>query len=164
MSSSKVPSVTAEIVRPLTNGPYKTRIANSERRGVNVVIEAGVQLTLKAGGSSVVLGPDGVSSATASMAPYTMQVYKDIDPGYGFPSIPWISPTGAWRAFQQAPALQRADRLAQRTPAHAQLLREHLFPQLVAGPVSAAEDELFELLHDAVGQNPAFVRSRVNFC
>lgn len=51
------------------------------------------------------MGPDGLSGATASMAPYTMQVYKNVDPGYGFPSIPWMSPTGAWRAFQANPLL-----------------------------------------------------------
>jgi TonB-dependent receptor len=56
------------------------------------------------------MGPDGLSGATASMAPYTMQVYKQVDPGYGFPSIPWISPTGAWRAFQANPLLyQKTD-------------------------------------------------------
>lgn len=55
------------------------------------------------------MGPDGVSP-TASMAPYTMQVYKNVDPGYGFPTIPWISPTGAWRAFQANPLLyQKTD-------------------------------------------------------
>lgn len=55
------------------------------------------------------MGPDGVSPL-ASMAPYTMQVYQNVDPGYGFPSIPWISPTGAWRAFQANPLLyQKTD-------------------------------------------------------
>jgi hypothetical protein len=41
--------------------PYPGTLNLSLKGGVNVVIEAGVQLTLKAGGSSVVLGPDGVS-------------------------------------------------------------------------------------------------------
>jgi TonB-dependent receptor len=55
------------------------------------------------------MGPAGVSP-NASMEPYTMQVYKNVDPGYGFPTIPWISPTGTWRAFQANPLLyQKTD-------------------------------------------------------
>ena len=50
------------------------------------------------------MGPDGVSP-TAPMAPYTMQVYRNVDPGYGFPSIPWISPSRAWNAFLANPLL-----------------------------------------------------------
>jgi TonB-dependent receptor len=51
------------------------------------------------------MGPDGLSGATASVAPYTMQVYKNVDPGYGFTNIPWMSPTGAWQAFLKNPLL-----------------------------------------------------------
>ncbi|MBI5381712.1 MAG: TonB-dependent receptor [Opitutae bacterium] len=51
------------------------------------------------------MGPDGVSGATASLAPYAMQVYKNVDPGYGFTNIPWLSPRVAWQAFQANPLL-----------------------------------------------------------
>ncbi len=55
------------------------------------------------------MGPDGVTP-TASVAPYTMQVYKNVDPGYGFPTIPWISPSRAWNAFLANPLLyQKTD-------------------------------------------------------
>ncbi len=50
------------------------------------------------------MGPGGTDSL-ASVAPYTMQVYKNVDPGYGFNSIPWMSPRRAWDAFLADPKL-----------------------------------------------------------
>lgn len=63
----------------------------------------------------------------------------------------------ARRAFQQAPTLQSADRLPQRTAAHAQLHGKRLFAQLVPGLVPAAQDELFQPFHDMVCQDPGVV-------
>ena len=50
------------------------------------------------------MGPDG-RTPTASFEPYVMQVYRDVDPGYGFPSPPWSSPSRAWEAFLENPLL-----------------------------------------------------------
>lgn len=50
-------------------------------------------------------GPDGVSAATAPIEPYLMQNYKNVDTGYGFPSINWMSPSRAYRAYQLNPLL-----------------------------------------------------------
>lgn len=50
-------------------------------------------------------GPDGNSQLTAPLDPYVMQVYRNVDPGYGFSNIPWMSPLRAWRAYQQNPLL-----------------------------------------------------------
>ncbi|HRE81737.1 MAG TPA: TonB-dependent receptor, partial [Opitutaceae bacterium] len=51
------------------------------------------------------MGTDGASTNTAPLDPYLMQVYRNVDPGYGFPNIPWMSPLRAWRAFQLNPLL-----------------------------------------------------------
>jgi len=54
-------------------------------------------------------GPGG-SGQAAPLDPYLMQVYKNVDPGYGFPNLPWMSPLRAWRAFQLDPLLyQKTD-------------------------------------------------------
>jgi len=50
-------------------------------------------------------GPDGVSGATAPIEPYLMQNYKNVETGYGFPSINWMSPSRAFRAYQLNPLL-----------------------------------------------------------
>ena len=50
-------------------------------------------------------GPDGNSQLTAPLAPYLMQNYRNVDPGYGFSNIPWLSPLRAWRAWQENPKL-----------------------------------------------------------
>jgi TonB-dependent receptor len=50
-------------------------------------------------------GPDGRSGATASMAPYAMQVYKDMDDHFGFHGIQWLSTRRAWEAYQSNPLL-----------------------------------------------------------
>ncbi len=63
-------------------------------------------------------GPDGNSQTTAPLDPYLMQVYKNVDPGYGFPNLPWMSPLRAWRAFELNPLLYQktdAQRAAERT-------------------------------------------------
>ena len=66
--------------------------------------------------------------------------------------------------LQAPPAFQRADRHPpQRTAANAQFLRKKLFPRLLAGLVPAAEDALFQLLNDVIGQDLAFVCSQGNF-
>ncbi len=51
------------------------------------------------------MGPDGRSGTTAPIEPYLMQVYRGVDTGYGFPSINWMSPLRAYRAFQLNPLL-----------------------------------------------------------
>jgi len=51
------------------------------------------------------MGPDGVSAATAPIEPYLMQRYKNVDTGYGMPSINWMSPSRAFRAYQLNPLL-----------------------------------------------------------
>ncbi|MFM1746777.1 MAG: hypothetical protein RLZZ188_443 [Verrucomicrobiota bacterium] len=50
-------------------------------------------------------GPDGASAATAPIEPYLMQRYRGVDTGYGMPSINWMSPSRAYRAFQINPLL-----------------------------------------------------------
>jgi TonB-dependent receptor len=50
-------------------------------------------------------GPDGASAATAPIEPYLMQRYKNVDTGYGMPSINWMSPVRAFRAYQLNPLL-----------------------------------------------------------
>jgi iron complex outermembrane receptor protein len=51
------------------------------------------------------MGPDGVSGTTASIEPYLMQRYKNVETGYGMPSINWMSPSRAFRAYQLNPLL-----------------------------------------------------------
>ena len=51
------------------------------------------------------MGPNGASAATAPIEPYLMQRYKNVDTGYGLPSINWMSPSRAYRAFQLNPLL-----------------------------------------------------------
>lgn len=51
------------------------------------------------------MGPDGRSTTTAPIEPYLMQRYKDVDTGYGMPSINWMSPSRAFRAYQLNPLL-----------------------------------------------------------
>ncbi|MBL9210522.1 MAG: TonB-dependent receptor [Opitutaceae bacterium] len=50
-------------------------------------------------------GPDGNSGATAPVSPYGMQVYRNVDSGFGFSGIQWMSPTRAYQAWQQNPRL-----------------------------------------------------------
>lgn len=50
-------------------------------------------------------GPDGQSQFTAPLDSYTMQVYRNVDPDYGFSNIPWMSPSRAFEAYQQNPLL-----------------------------------------------------------
>ena len=54
---------------------------------MNIVIEGGMQVTIKAGGSSVVLGPDGVS-ITGTM----VKINSGGSPGSGAGASP-LSPT-----------------------------------------------------------------------
>src|SRR5688500_9383197 len=51
------------------------------------------------------MGPDGASGTTASIEPYLMQRYKNVETGYGMPSINWMSPSRAFRAYQLNPLL-----------------------------------------------------------
>ncbi|MDP3071008.1 MAG: TonB-dependent receptor [Opitutaceae bacterium] len=51
------------------------------------------------------MGPNGASAATAPIEPYLMQVYRGVETGYGFPSVNWMSPLRAYRAFQLNPLL-----------------------------------------------------------
>jgi iron complex outermembrane receptor protein len=51
------------------------------------------------------MGPDGASATTASIEPYLMQRYKNVETGYGMPSINWMSPSRAFRAYQLNPLL-----------------------------------------------------------
>jgi iron complex outermembrane receptor protein len=51
------------------------------------------------------MGPNGASTTTAPIEPYLMQRYKGVDTGYGMPSINWMSPSRAFRAFQLNPLL-----------------------------------------------------------
>ena len=50
-------------------------------------------------------GPDGASTTTAPIEPYLMQRYKNVETGYGMPSINWMSPSRAFRAYQLNPLL-----------------------------------------------------------
>ena len=70
------------------------------------------------------MGPNGISP-DASVAPYTMQVYRNVDPGYGFPTIPLMSPTGAWRAYQANPLLyQKTEAQRQQVRALAEKMQQ----------------------------------------
>jgi TonB-dependent receptor len=51
------------------------------------------------------MGPDGASTTTAPIEPYLMQRYKNVETGYGMPSINWMSPSRAFRAYQLNPLL-----------------------------------------------------------
>ncbi|MES2695093.1 MAG: TonB-dependent receptor, partial [Verrucomicrobiota bacterium] len=51
------------------------------------------------------MGPNGASATTAPIEPYLMQNYKGVDTGYGVPSINWMSPSRAFRAYQLNPQL-----------------------------------------------------------
>jgi TonB-dependent receptor len=51
------------------------------------------------------MGPGGVGAATASVEPYLMQKYRNMNSDYGFYGIPWMSPLRAWRAYQLDPKL-----------------------------------------------------------
>jgi iron complex outermembrane receptor protein len=50
-------------------------------------------------------GPDGNAATIETLAPYTMQVYKNQDAYFGFKNIPWVSTSRAWSAWQANPAL-----------------------------------------------------------
>ena len=89
------------------------------------------------------MGPDGVSGATASMAPYTMQVYKNVDPGYGFTSIPWISPTGAWRAFLANPLLYQKTEAQRVTEGNTSIDNSERIDETVRAAYLQAETNLF---------------------
>lgn len=88
------------------------------------------------------MGPDGVSP-TASMAPYTMQVYKNVDPGYGFPTIPWISPTGAWRAFQANPLLYQKTEAQRVTEGNTSIDNSERIDETVRAAYIQADTNLF---------------------
>jgi len=89
------------------------------------------------------MGPDGVSGATASMAPYTMQVYKNVDPGYGFTSIPWISPTGAWRSFLANPLLYQKTEAQRVTEGNTSIDNSERIDETVRAVYLQAETNLF---------------------
>ncbi len=89
------------------------------------------------------MGPDGVSGATASMAPYTMQVYKNVDPGYGFPNIPWISPTGAWNAFLANPRLYQKTEAQRVTEGNTSIDNSERIDETVQAAYLQAETNLF---------------------
>lgn len=89
--------------------------ANVQRRltvfSFPVAVQAGVagrRQMLDMAPQSIVwtfMGPDGNSGATAPLHPYSMQVYRNQDSGYGFKNIDWISPERTWQAFQKNPLL-----------------------------------------------------------
>jgi TonB-dependent receptor len=88
-------------------------------------------------------GPDGRSGTTASMEPYVMQVYKNVDSHYGFYGIQWMSPSRAWEAYQANPLLYgktEAQRVTEGN--YAVDNSEHLDETLQAGYVQA-EAQLF---------------------
>jgi iron complex outermembrane receptor protein len=89
------------------------------------------------------MGPDGVSGATASVAPYTMQVYKNVDPGYGFTNIPWMSPTGAWRAFQQNPLLYQKTEAQRVTEGNTSVDNSERIDETVQSAYIQADTNLF---------------------
>ena len=50
-------------------------------------------------------GPDGRSGTTASLDPYIMRVYRNVDSFYGFRNVQWMSPSRAWEAYVDNPLL-----------------------------------------------------------
>ncbi len=89
------------------------------------------------------MGPNG-TTPTASVAPYTMQVYQNVDPGYGFPTIPWISPTGAWRAFQANPLLYQKTDAQRATELNSAVDASELIDETVQAAYIQAETNLFK--------------------
>ena len=88
------------------------------------------------------MGPDGVSP-TAPMAPYTMQVYRNVDPGYGFPSIPWISPSRAWNAFLANPLLYQKTEAQRVTEGNSMIDSSERIDETVKAAYVQADTNLF---------------------
>lgn len=51
------------------------------------------------------MGPGGTGAATTSVIPYASKNYRDLDNGYGFRGIDFMSPSAAYAAWQADPAL-----------------------------------------------------------
>lgn len=88
------------------------------------------------------MGPDG-ASPNASMAPYTMQVYRNVDPGYGFPTIPWISPSRAWNAFLANPRLYQKTDAQRATELNSAVDASERIDETVQSAYVQAETNLF---------------------
>ncbi len=89
------------------------------------------------------MGSDGASGATASVAPYTMQVYKDVDPGYGFPTIPWMSPSRAWNAFLANPLLYQKTEAQRVTEGNTAIDNSERIDETVRAAYIQADTNLF---------------------
>lgn len=51
------------------------------------------------------MGPGGTGAATTSVIPFASKNYRDLDNGYGFQGIAFMSPSAAYAAWQADPAL-----------------------------------------------------------
>jgi iron complex outermembrane recepter protein len=89
------------------------------------------------------MGPDGVSGTTASVAPYTMQVYKNVDPGYGFYNIPWMSPSRAWEAYLANPLLYQKTEAQRVTEGNTSIDNSERIDETVQAAYLQADTNLF---------------------
>ena len=89
------------------------------------------------------MGPNGASAATAPIEPYLMQVYRGVDTGYGFPSINWMSPLRAYRAWQLNPLLYQATDAQQATSRNSHIDNNENIKEKVQAAYVQADTRLF---------------------
>lgn len=89
------------------------------------------------------MGPDGRSAATAPIEPYLMQKYVGVETGYGFPSINWMSPLRAYRAWELNPLLYQATDAQQATSRNSHIDNNENIKEKVQAAYLQADSRLF---------------------
>jgi TonB-dependent receptor len=105
---------TAQNMPAKNRGQYHSAYVNLRRRldwfSFPAAVQAGgskrvqMQDTTQENENLTFRGPDG-NTPGASMAPYAMQVYRNMDDHYGISGIQWVSTRRAWEASQRNPLL-----------------------------------------------------------
>jgi TonB-dependent receptor len=91
------------------------------------------------------MGPEGTtaSAAAAPIDPYLMQVYRGVETGYGVPSINWMSPLRAYRAWQLNPLLYQATDAQQATTRNNHIDNNENIKEKVQAAYLQADTRLF---------------------
>lgn len=94
------------------------------------------------------MGPGGTTaSATAApIDPYLMQVYRGVETGYGVPSINWMSPLRAYRAWQLNPLLYQMTDAQQATARNGHIDNNENIKEKVQAAYLQADTRLFNRL------------------
>jgi TonB-dependent receptor len=88
------------------------------------------------------MGPDG-ASPNAPLAPYTMRVYRNVDPGYGFFNLPWLSPTRALEAWKANPLLYQKTEAQRVTEFTSSIQTSERIDERIQALYAQAEADLF---------------------